>query len=226
MIVGFGRLAQALIDVLPSEYSINIFSRTKERVIEKAADNPRIGWISPEKFNLEKEVWLLLPAEAIPDFIKTYSDFFNPDTTFFYCATKGMSREIKSLITASQKLVPVKFITEAKQLSRDKRGMAAIPLEFLEYKEQLQYWFKNSMEVVIAEEEDVLLLNKTTTTIAIELMESLNEELKESRLSDKLINHAAQQIVPGVIQSYIEGRLGGFGEQVLKERNERRHENR
>jgi hypothetical protein len=121
--------------------------------------------------------------------------------------------------------VPVKFITEAGQLKKDGKGMAALPSAYCGWKERLAEMFGETMEIVISEEKDVLQLNKSATEKAVLAAEELRDEMKELGLPEKLINHASRQLIPGVINSYVEGRLGGFGQQVIKERRGNKNEN-
>lgn len=225
MYAGFGRLASALVEISRADVPVRVHSRTKEKVVEASKAERRITWIDPKDFSSEKEVWLFLPADAVPDFLEENQTYFHPETVFFYCATKGMSADIAPLLKDKQQLVPVKFITEAGQLKKDGKGMAALPSAYCGWKERLAEMFGETMEIVISEEKDVLQLNKSATEKAVLAAEELRDEMKELGLPEKLINHASRQLIPGVINSYVEGRLGGFGQQVIKERRGNKNEN-
>lgn len=225
MYAGFGRLASALVEINRSNVPVRVYSRTKEKVVEASEADRRITWIDPQDFSAEKEVWLFLPADAVPEFLKENQPYFHPETVFFYCATKGISADIAPLLQDKQQVVPVKFITEAGQLKKDGKGMAALPQEYSSWKGRLAETFGETMEIVIAEEKEVLSLNKAATEKAVIAAEELRNEMKERGLPEKLINHASRQLIPGVINSYVEGRLGGFGQQVIKERRGNKYEN-
>ncbi|MDG5787738.1 hypothetical protein QA612_09525 [Evansella sp. AB-P1] len=218
MIVGYGRLAKAIIEVLPNHRKVKVFSRSKKKVLEMLKDNRKASWISPSDFSKEKDVWLMLPADEIPKFLDNYRHLLHPRATIYYCATKGKAKEIIHKVYDNQKVVPVKFITEANQLIIDKKGIAAIPETYKEHISIVEEWFERSIEIVIASEEDVFLLNKAATQKAIELVFTFKKDMLQIGLSEKLIEHAIRQIVPGVIQSYYNGMLGGFGQQVMNEK--------
>lgn len=221
MIVGFGSLAKAIIQFLPPDSLIPVYSRTKSKVVEESKVDNRIQWTNASAFKNENEVWLMLPREEISVFLKSNLKYFQQGTTFYYCATKGSAKEIEPFVGSIGEIVPVKFITQADQLIKDKKGMAAIPQAQIQYKKKLEEWFGNGMEIVIAEEEEVLFLNKTTTEKAINLIMELQEEMGKKGIPSRLVEHAAKQIVPGVIESYINDSLGGFGKAIVDERRKR-----
>ncbi|MCD8509969.1 MAG: hypothetical protein LRY73_08955 [Bacillus sp. (in: Bacteria)] len=221
MIVGFGNLAKSIIHILPQSFSISVYSRTKSKVVEASEVDQRIQWIDPSAFHSEKEVWLMLPREEIPVFLKSNISNFQQGTIFYYCATKGFSKEIKPIVGSLGEVVPVKFIIQADQLMKDKKGMAAIPNSQKHYKKKVEDWLGNGMEIVIGEEEDILFLNKATTEKAINLIMDLQDEMGKKGIPSRLVEHAAKQIVPGVITSYLNNSLGGFGKGIVEERRKR-----
>ncbi|MDQ0254969.1 pyrroline-5-carboxylate reductase [Evansella vedderi] len=226
MIVGFGKLAKAIIHVLPTDEKIYVFSRKKTKVEAYREVDSRVQWLDPNHFTKEKEVWLLLPPDEIPKFMEKYIHAFHRSATFYYCATKGSSSDIKHIVTPTQHVVPVKFITQGDQLMKDNRGMAAIPNANKAYIKRLDEWFGDSMEIVIGEEKDVLHLNKTATAKAIQLIMDFQEEMKRVGIPSKMVDHAVKQIVPGVIESYLNNSLGGFAKQVVAERRNKNSESR
>ncbi|UCZ52340.1 hypothetical protein LGQ02_16040 [Bacillus shivajii] len=226
LFIGYGKLTKSLVELL-DDRKITIFSRTKEKVLEGIKEHSHIQWRSPNSFHKEREVWLLLPNDQVRPFLEKYDRFFHEETIFYFCATKGRLGDYEHLLSEKQKMIPVKFITEARQLKKDKKGLAAIPYHCSDYEVTLQKWFGKRIEVVFAEEEQVFFINQTATRKAIELMEEMRYELVNQGISQKLIDHAGLQIVPGVIRSYLEDQLGGFGKQVVEEMNRKRegHEN-
>ncbi|WP_142303628.1 hypothetical protein [Evansella halocellulosilytica] len=216
LFIGFGKLAKTLAMLLKDK-DIHVFSRTKEKVIDDINEFDHLHWAEPESFNYKREVWLLLPLEQINRFFESYHRYFHEDTIFYFCVTKGRVHDYQGWLTKQQKMVPVKFVTEARQLLKDKKGMAAIPKAYSHYQVQLQQWFGNCMDVVIAEEEQVYTVNKAATKKAIELLVELRNDLKKEQIPNSLIDHASQQIILGVIDSYLKGDLGGFGKQVVNE---------
>ncbi|MFA9559086.1 hypothetical protein ACERII_17385 [Evansella sp. AB-rgal1] len=217
LFIGYGRLAQAITDILPKDTTIQIYSRTK-----KDLSQPHVSWLEPSKFHLEKQVWLFLPADVIPDFLKKHVNYFHRETTFFYCATKGRALEVKDLVIPTQTVIPIKFITQADQLRKDKMGMAALPRLFEKTKPAIEKLFGESLQIVIAEEEDVHHLNKQATQKAIDIIVELEKEMNDRGISKELVEHAAKQIIPGVITAYYQGTLGAFAKQEIVKRRENR----
>ncbi|MBU9713745.1 hypothetical protein [Evansella tamaricis] len=224
MIVGFGRFAKAILELLPEEKSIGVFSRSKEKVLKNIKGNLRISWISPEFFYKEKEVWLLLPAESIEPFLQNYASFFSEETVFFLCATKKMAKDIEYLLENNQKVIPVKFITQADELKIEKRGMVAVPPAHLNYQSKIKDIFGGSLKIVAAKEEDVLHLNLEATRKGVELVEDLRKDMGELGIPKEMVDQAAQQIIPGVIRGYIRGDLGGFAKQIVEDRRKKEDE--
>ncbi|ADU31546.1 hypothetical protein [Evansella cellulosilytica] len=216
MFVGYGQLAKAMIEILPNDQIIQVFSRSKEAILQSKREN--IKWIGRENFYEEKEVWLFLPEKAIPRFLQEHVEDLHPHAKIYYCATKGKAKDVQSLIKRTQSIIPVKFITQATQLMKDRKGLAGIPRANVGEMESIRTFFKGAIDIVRAEEEEVYFVNKIATKIAIEAICEFEEELNNRDISQEIIEHAGKQMIPGVIHAYLHNKLGGFGQQVLKER--------
>ncbi|MBU9721060.1 MULTISPECIES: hypothetical protein [Bacillaceae] len=219
LFIGYGSLAQALVEQVHNE-KIHVFSRSKEKVLEKIIDNSNISWIAPENFKYEKEVWLLLPADGVKPFIEKYKTYFSKETVFYLAATKLMASDIRELVLNSQTVVPVKFITQGEQLKKDRQGLAAVPEEYKSYIKNIETLFKGNIEIINANESDVLYMNREATRMAITLAEEFKREMKGKGFNEKMIDQAVRQIVPGVINAYLDGNLGTFGKQIVAERRQ------
>ncbi|MBM7096368.1 hypothetical protein JSY36_11495 [Bacillus sp. H-16] len=215
--IGFGKLAQAVLHLIPEDRQVRVFSRTKEKVVEACQGDSRITWIEREDFVEHKDIWLFLPKDEVASFIKENKSFFHPQTSIYVTATAVMRKDIESLLPERGNAVPCKFVTQADQLRKDKEGLVIVDSADTDDAEAVKQFLGDRFSVLEGAEEGVLSVNKAATKAAIEAVTTLEKDLRKQGIDEKMIRHAASQIIPGVIRAYLDGELGGFGKQVIKE---------
>ncbi|WP_026690727.1 hypothetical protein [Alteribacter aurantiacus] len=215
--VGLGKLAQSVLSAMPQHQEVYVFSRTKERVTEVGKEDSRIKWLAPEQFRTHKSVWLFLPKNEVVPFIKKYKEYFHPKTCFYVTATALMKRDVENHVPKQSHVVPCKFITQADQLKKDSKGFVVVDSPHERDHRDVSDVLGNQFTVVRGNEKHVLDVNKAATKVAIEAVVRLEKQLKDQGVDSQYIEQGARQIIPGVIGAYLDGELGGFGKQVIKE---------
>ncbi len=217
IIIGFGKLAQSVVSLLPIDQPIHVYSRTKEKVIAASKENPKINWIDLEDVHNARNIWLFLPQGEIEHFLVNHRHFFSSKTILHYTATSLTKADIQQWLPDEVEAVPCKFVTQADQLRKDGFGLAAVDPSAQKYTDEVTRFLGSNFTIVLAPEQDVLAVNKTATKQGIEAVIKLKRELKKKQIDDVLITNAAKQIIPGVIHSYLNDNLGGFGQKAVKE---------
>ncbi|TMW71784.1 hypothetical protein [Alteribacter natronophilus] len=210
-LIGLGSLARAVYKLLPKDRTFHGYTRTK-KTIEAF---PGLYWRDPQTFNHEDTFILFLPGNEIGSFFNRYYDRFKEGTTFYYTATALLKEDVEPYLPRGTKAVPWKWVTQADALAAQGNGLAVTESE--EEAERLGSLFGDLIRTLPGKEEDVLTVNKEATWAAIRAVVQLKKDLRSKGIQDDLIDQAASQILPGVIDAYLDGKLGGFGKQAAKE---------
>ncbi|MBB5172804.1 hypothetical protein [Texcoconibacillus texcoconensis] len=221
LFIGYGRLPQALLTLMPPSAQVAIYNRTQERIRTAQENDQRIVSIESDQFAAYEHVWLFLPVQALKTFLSTYAEEFPGNATFYLPVTKATQSDVIPYLKEGQRVVACKFVTQADQLKEDGEGLAVVTPVHKKDREHVQALLGKNMTVIEGAEEDVLEVNRLATKRTIEMVTMLQKELKEQSIDDQIIDYASRQIVLGVTKAYHQGKLGTFGQRVLQEVKER-----
>lgn len=214
--IGFGNLAKSLLPFITSHDEIKIFNKNPEKVTLYQNVDKRVSPANIECLKTATNVFILLPSTAYDLFFEKYGSLFHKKTVFYHFATALMQEEVEKLIP-NRKVIPCKCVGQSEQMAKDNRGMLLIPPTFEKEIKWLRKLFDNRFRIMKGDEEEALIANQLATKAAIEMAVNLKMELQDKGFSKEIIEQSISITTRGVINSYLEGKLGGFGKKIQKQ---------
>ncbi|WP_096202619.1 NAD(P)-binding domain-containing protein [Bacillus sp. FJAT-45350] len=215
LFIGFGELAKSLITLVENEDLLYVLNRNPEKVRHYQLKEQRVRVAMKEDIPKATRVFILLPSNEYEPFFKEFGSLFNKKVVFYHFATAKKIEEVEEFITG--KVIPCKCVGQANQMMKDNQGLFLVPEKYEKERKWLTNWFGSNVKVEVGSEEDAILANTLATETAIKMAVLLKKELEKEGLSTSVVNQSIEITTRGVIQSYMNNTLGGFGQKVLKE---------
>ncbi|WP_332697536.1 hypothetical protein [Halalkalibacter lacteus] len=212
LVVGSGRLASMLLEVLKEKQETYLYGRNQQTVDTLLQQFTDVQKGEKTFFSEMKFVFLCLPKSGYEEFLKGNAALFSNDVTIYHMATAVDECDVKKW-SGGRKIIPLKLAGHANVVKKQLKGLFAIPPQYQEERSTLSKWFP-SMDIVIAQEDEVLLANQLGTEEAIRMILLLNERMIQHNLPELIIKQTFDQTVHGVIDAYQSNDLGGFARKI------------
>ncbi len=209
LIVGFGKLAQSVLQLSSYEDEIYVYSKSKEKIDNY--NDRRLSYVTKEEFSKVRHVLLMLPASEINGFIREYEPYFCKNTVFYCFATALNIKDIQT----SRNVIPCKLAGHAKQMIDDQHGLFVVPKD-VDVTELVKV-LGPSFTIITGTEQEVLLANTLGTKAAIEMIIGLEEKLINAGVQKAVIDQTLLQVTRGNIKAYLHQDLGGFAVRIVDE---------
>ncbi|WP_181833137.1 NAD(P)-binding domain-containing protein [Bacillus taeanensis] len=211
-IIGIGKLGTALAAQVQSQ-KIGVYHPNYEKAESFTKNYPHTYAL--RKSELEKIDYLILslPAQQISLFLKETNHLLK-STVLINMATSLKTNDLH-LQFPNLTIISMKFIGHSNALRLYGNGL------FVTAKQKAAHhvlrFFEEIGTVLDADESLVFEVNKTATTYAVEAAVEIEKNLQKQGYEDVLITTALQSMVPEVIRSYVQGTLGHFAQNIVKE---------
>ncbi|RXI98642.1 hypothetical protein DS745_20215 [Anaerobacillus alkaliphilus] len=209
LVVGFGKLAQSVLQLNSYHQEIFIYSKTREKV--ETYRDPRITYLTKEEFGRVRYVLLMLPASEVNEFMQMHEKYFGDGTLFYSFATALKIQAIKT----RHEVISCKLAGHAKQMVEDQHGLFVVSKNVNVV--PLKTFLGESFTIIEGNEEEVLLANSLGTRAAIEMIIELEEKLKKAGIQKAVIDQTLFQVTRGNIKTFINGELGDFARKIVDE---------
>ncbi|MFG6119961.1 NAD(P)-binding domain-containing protein [Thalassobacillus sp. B23F22_16] len=208
-LAGIGKLGRAMMNHwYRQEVSLGIFHPEQQKVKSFINDYPN-GYQVKAISELDI-VLLALPADAIIPFLHHHK---NTETLFINMATSLMTEDIKNAFPDVH-LAGLKFMGHATDLQEHGNGLF---ISEQTLPDSLIGLFQKVGSIENDNEEVVINVNKLATYHAVKAAVEIEEQFEKKGLPAKYKERAWRSLAPEVIRSYSEGKLGHFGQEVVKE---------
>ncbi|GGC95792.1 hypothetical protein GCM10007216_28190 [Thalassobacillus devorans] len=210
-LAGIGKLGNAMMEQwAEQQIPIGVYhpnTRRTEEFITQYSNGIKIE----EKEISELDVlFLALPANKIIPFLSQRED---SKTCYINMATSLMTNEVKKEFPDLH-IAGLKFMGHATDLKEHGNGLfiseQTLPDSVIDMFKAVGTIEKDSEEVVIQ-------VNKLATYHAVKAAVEIEEQFEKRSLPVKYKDRAWRSLAPEVMRSYSEGKLGHFGQEVVKE---------
>lgn len=215
-IVGIGRMGRVLARILAGDVELCLFDRNDEQMNLMAEELAVSTVDSLEEIVKMGTVILAVPDHEVVSCIKIFNQIKEP-ITVINIATNVAQHMLEQIAAPHVKCICVKFIGHADEMALGQKPVIIVNQSPVDIVPEIVEIFQAVGQVLVGRADIVHTINTIAAEKALEAAVSIEEILKQQKITDHVIvKSAIKQVAAGILKAYADGNLGPFAREIVQ----------